>query len=168
MVFHVDLSHIAEHVKCHEGFLTCISDCSNLWPWVIKRSHRLAAFINPFVSLISLTVWTGDVERWSDTTNSTHSGTPPVRDISATSGGLTPHWLDRKLIKAIWQQHTKYAINILKYSTSACGGDLLESRSALDWQLCLCGSEKTSSLTFITADSHLNTSTYTHRHGHIH
>lgn len=116
--------------------------------------------------IISLTVWTGDVERWSDTTNSTHSGTPPARDIWATSGGLTPHWLDRILIKAIWQQHTKYAINILKYSTAACGGDLLESRSVPDWQLCLCGSKKTSLLTFITADTHLNTSTYTH--GHIH
>lgn len=76
---------------------------------------------------------------------------------------VSPHWLDRILIKAIWQQHTKYAINILKYSTAACGGDLLESRSTPDWQLCLCGSEKTSLLTFITADTH----PHTHRHGHI-
>lgn len=50
--------------------------------------------------------------------------------------------------KTIWQQHTKCAINILKYSCSVCGGDLFEASSLAKWRHCISGKEEMPLLTF--------------------
>lgn len=69
-------------------------------------------------------------------------------DEDIASGPFTPHWVDGILINAIWQQHTKCAINILKYSCTACGKDLFEAPSPAKWRLCLSWKESPSLLTF--------------------
>lgn len=69
-------------------------------------------------------------------------------DEDIASGPFTPHWVDGILINAIWQQHTKCAINILKYSCAACGKDLFEAPLLAKWRLCLSTKESPSLLTF--------------------
>lgn len=93
-------------------------------------------------------------DHWSDEQTDTHctnnwQKTRIYRIAEDTaSGPFTPHWVDGILIKAIWQQHTKCAINILKYSCAVCGKDLFEACLQAKWQCCLSSKEEISLLTF--------------------